>query len=770
MTRRAIIAGVGECIQRVTDLSNALEPVDLVASALRAAEADSGARLLDALQSVDVVGLVSWRYQNPVGLLCERLAIAPERTCNASMGGETPVRLIHEAALSIMRGEIRAAAIVGGEASSSRAKARKTNFPLRWTPMPARDQAVQFPGSSYRTGKPARALGMLDPANIYPFYETATQAAWCQTPEQANQQSARLWARYAQVAAANPNAWIKTAPDATVIAEPSADNRLIAWPYPKLMVANPMVDLAAAVIVLDEEFARSLGIADERMVHIWGGAAAAEDEDYLARDRYDHSTAQEAVLEAAARLAGGAERFDRLELYSCFPVVPKMAMRSMGLDPETTVPTVTGGLTFFGGPLNNYMSHAAVAMVRTLRDNPGETGLLYGQGGYLTKHHALVVGTTPPVRHPDMDYSVQAQADNARGAAPPVLEAYEGPATIEAYTVTYARDGEPLQGVVIARTPTNARIMARTVPDDDPVTIAALVARDRSAVGCRGQVRCDVYGKLVFAMGETVPARPRSRTRLEREGRLSIVTIDRPDVLNTFDPATNAEMAEIFDAFEADPEQWVAIVTGAGERAFSAGNDLKATARALARGAPIDVPLSGFGGLTARFDLTKPVIAAVNGLALGGGFEVALACDIIVASDTASFGLPEPKMGLAAVAGGLLRLPAQIGLKRAMGMILTGRTVDAREGLELGFVNEVVPQAELMTAARRWAADILKASPMSIRASKQIVHRAADEAGLAEAYRAQNRYPATRALYRSSDLREGPAAFAEKRKPIWKGQ
>ena len=240
--------------------------------------------------------------------------------------------------------------------------------------------------------------------------------------------------------------------------------------------------------------------------------------------------------------------------------------------------------------------------------------------------------------------------------------------------------------------------------------------------------------------------------------------------MNALDPSTNAELAEFFDEFAADPDQWVAIITGAGDRAFSSGNDLKHTAQALARGEPLRVPVTGFAGLTARHDLNKPVIAAVNGLAMGGGFEVALACDIVVASETARFALPEPKVGLAAFAGGLLHLPQLVGLKRAMGMILTGRQVSADEGLAMGFVNEVVPAAQLMDAARRWAAEIMANSPMSIRASKEIVRLGMEEPSYRAAYANQENYPAARALFRSADFREGPLAFAQKRTPKWTGR
>ncbi|WP_421738046.1 enoyl-CoA hydratase-related protein [Caulobacter sp.] len=766
-----VIVGVGEAVDRPTDLSQALEPVALMSQALRNAESDFGARLLDQLDSLDLIGLVSWRYVDPVALLAQALGISPARKTNASMGGETPVRLIHEAGLRIAAGEQRAAAIVGGEAMHSASSARMTKTPLNWTPLAGRDEAVRFPSSRYALSKAAQALGMHDPAQIYPLYEMAAQHGWGQSPATAQAESAALWARYAAVAAQAENAWIRTAPSADQIAEVSERNRMINWPYPKLMTANPTVNQAAAVLVTSLALAREAGVPKDRIIHIWGGAAASEPEDYMLRDSFAHSTAQQAVLESAAVSVGGAERFAHLELYSCFPVVPKMALRTLGLNDTQVAPTVTGGLTFFGAPLNNYMSHAVVAMVRKLRDNPGELGLLYGQGGYVNKHHALVVSAAPPPADLASDYSVQAKADAQRGPVPPLLERYDGEATVETYTVRFARDGLAQDGVVVARTPKGERLMA-LVEADDAASMALLQSMESSAIGTSGHVRTDVFGKLVWEAG---PKRDRSArewkfAKVERIDHLTIVTINRPEVMNAVHPAANAELAEIFDAFAADPDQWVAILTGAGDKAFSAGNDLKYTAEAMARGESIDPPLAGFGGLTSRFDLDKPVIAAVNGLAMGGGFEIALACDLIIASEDAVFALPEPKVGLAALAGGLHRLPRLIGLKRAMGMILTGRRVSAQEGLAFGFVNEVAPAAEVMSVARRWAEEIAANSPMSIRASKQTVHRGLDEPSLADAYKGQSAYPAVKALFRSADVREGPLAFAQKRKPKWTGR
>lgn len=256
---------------------------------------------------------------------------------------------------------------------------------------------------------------------------------------------------------------------------------------------------------------------------------------------------------------------------------------------------------------------------------------------------------------------------------------------------------------------------------------------------------------------------------VEREEHLLIVTLNRPERMNALHPPAHQELNAVFNEFQDDPDQWVALITGAGERAFSAGNDLKYQAEhgsAKVR-AGMEGVNGGFAGLTKRYDCFKPIVAAVNGFALGGGFEIVLSCDIVIASQKATFGLPEPRVGLMAGAGGVHRLPRAIAHHQAMGMLLTGRHIPAEEAFRLGVVNEVVAPDDLLPAARRWIGQILECSPLSIRASKEAalrgLHLSVEEA-------MSTAFPRTVEMAKSEDYVEGPRAFAEKRKPDWKGR
>lgn len=262
----------------------------------------------------------------------------------------------------------------------------------------------------------------------------------------------------------------------------------------------------------------------------------------------------------------------------------------------------------------------------------------------------------------------------------------------------------------------------------------------------------------------------RPRVRYEKKGRVAYVTLDRPAVLNAMDLRMHEELAAVWDDVEGDDDVRVAVLTGAGERSFSVGQDLIERARLSQRGTP--PPTFGSRGqpgwprLTERFSLSKPVLARVNGYALGGGFELALACDIIIASDQAIFALPEARLGLVPGAGGTFRLPRQLPLKVAMGYLLTGRRMTAAQALQLGLVNEVTAPEHLDQCVTSWTDDLLRSAPLSLRAIKEAVLRSLDMP-LEQAFTARFGWEQQR--MHSRDAVEGPQAFADKRPPVWRG-
>ena len=495
--RIPVIVGVGEIVDRPKEIAAGLEPLTLLERALKHAEEDSGARLLGEIGSLDIVNFLSWRYRDPEKQLAQRLGIDPAHLYYGPVGGESPIRYLHEAAKRIARGECSVAAVCGAEAQSTATKAERAGVTLPWTPF-AHDVEEPKRGAAFQ--KPmAVKLGVFRPVTVYPFYEAASSAHWGQTPREAMAESGNLWSTYSTVATQNPNAWLKRRFTADEITTPTSDNRLIAWPYTKLMVANPTVNMGAAILVTSLARARAAGIAEDRLIHVWGGASAEEPRDYLIRDQFFESHPQNAVLRAVMELAGGDGRaFDAIELYSCFPCVPKMARRTLGLGADVQ-PTVTGGLTFFGAPLNTYMTHAACAMVRKLRGG-ARLGLLYGQGGFVTKHHGLVLSPQAPPRTLAQDSSVQAEADRHKGAVPDFVTEAGGKGAVESFTVLYGRNGDVEHGVVMLRTAENARALAR-VPANDSLTLRHLLNMDRTPVGSSGDIVSADDGVLEWRAG-----------------------------------------------------------------------------------------------------------------------------------------------------------------------------------------------------------------------------------------------------------------------------
>lgn len=454
--RSPVIIGVGE----INDRDDRLDPLDLMEAALRRADADAGGGWLTRLDALGVVAQISFPELGDVpASLAARIGAAPRRLQQtAGPNGDGPVRVLDAAAGRIASGESSVEAVAGGEALRTAARRRP------------------------RTPRGPRH-GLVAPAEVYPLYENACRAAWGQTLAEGQRESAAMWAAMSEIAADNEGAWLREARSAEEIATPSPENRPIAFPYTKLTVANAAVNMGAAFIVASLAAARAAGIPDHRLVHVGHGAAAREPEDWLVRDRYDHSASMAAALGACLqRNAATADDLDFAELYSCFPCVPKMARRAIGWPAERPA-TVYGGLTFGGGPIGNAMSHAIAAMTRKLRDGDGERGLIFANGGYATHNHSIVLQREPTGARRDSD--VQAEADAARGPVPALDPTCRGAATIETYTVLYDRDGAPRYGVVVARSQVGGRLLAKVVDRD---IIAFLTDGAREPVGTSGAI------------------------------------------------------------------------------------------------------------------------------------------------------------------------------------------------------------------------------------------------------------------------------------------
>ena len=486
LARWPVLVGVGEVVQRSKALGAAREPVDLMRDAVLAAFADAGlSAQVHRLDRLDVVQQFSWPVQDAPGQLAKSLGAQPPWRRYGPVGGETPVSFVHEAALAIWRGEAELAVVVGAEAQYSVNAASARGDTLPWRP---RDDATPLLRGAIHQPDVAKRLGAAIPAAIYPLFENAAVASLGLRPQAAHEESAQLWAAFSAVAAKNPWSWSQHAWNAQEIGQAAADNRPVAWPYTKRMVANPAVNQGAAVVLCTYAQALRWGLDASRLVFVHTGAAAEDPANVMARGDLACSPGRDAVLDAVRDRMGTRDGRELWELYSCFPVVPKLARRRLGLGPEVPL-TVTGGLSFFGAPLNNYMTHAMAAMVRRLRrQDASARGVLYGQGGNMTKHHALVLGCRPGSAADLLaPVSVQPRADAARAPAPPWAPDFEGAAQVETFTVLFARDGQPSHGVVVLRNAARQRLMAR-VAADDAHTLAVLMDSCQSPVGRWGKV------------------------------------------------------------------------------------------------------------------------------------------------------------------------------------------------------------------------------------------------------------------------------------------
>jgi acetyl-CoA C-acetyltransferase len=470
--RTPVIVGVGQRSHREPDKP---APVELTAEAARAAQDDAGAPLLARAEAVAVVDPFSWPVPNPALLLADTLGIAPRDHVVSARGGTSPLVLLGELCRRIADGKLDVGLLAGGEVGTAFFRAARTGEDLGW---PGQDgQDVPRPeviGSDRDPHHPAeQAAGLIAPIFFYPLFEQAVRGAAGRDVATHQAWLGRLWRRFADVAASNPYAWTPGL-DGQDPAVPGPENRMVSFPYPKFLNANIQVDQAAALLVCSAQAAADAGIPRERWVVVHAVATAHDHWHAVERDVLHRSPAIAACGRAVLGHAGaGIDDVALLDLYSCFPSAVQIAAAELGVDLEdpSRPPTVTGGLTFAGGPANSYVTHALATLVQRAREQPDALALSTAVGWYLTKHGAAVLGVGEP-RRPFAWHEPQDEVDALprREAA----EDFAGTAPVESYTALYDRDGTPTLGIVSALVH-GRRALAQTQDRD---LVAALVAGD----------------------------------------------------------------------------------------------------------------------------------------------------------------------------------------------------------------------------------------------------------------------------------------------------
>ena len=780
-----IIVGVGQFTDRFGSSEySGLSSVELAASACRNAINDTGSAQA-VLASIDTIvttrtfedsmpsrGPSFGKSNNFPRSIAGRLNIKPRRAVWDKAGGDSPQRLVSEFCASLARGECRTVLITGAENISTVRELLKAGKSADWAedvPGEVEDRGMGLAGMMTQD---TLVHGLRGAPLSYALTEHARRGKLGMTREAYAQQMGELFAPFTRIAAENPFSAFEVEPmSPEALTSRSERNEMIADPYCRRLIAQDRVNQAAAVILTTVGNAQELGIPESNWVYLHGYANLTE-RSLMERADLGESPAAKLALNGALEAANvTADDIAHFDFYSCFPIaVFNAACDGLGLQSDDRRKlTMTGGLPYFGGPGNNYSMHAIATMVERLRSARGQYGLVGANGGILSKYSVGVYSTTPRDWAACDSSALQAEIDAV--PAPEFSYEPEGAAAIETYTVAFER-GEPVRAIIVGRLlDTGKRFLANTF-DGDSQTLQSMLNED--PLGRDVHVVSTAQGnRFTFSkarMTELDPVRkPTFKAEYQyctvrRDGHLLEVSINRPEASNSLTPMANEELGEIFDAYEASPDLWVAILYGAGGAAFCAGADLKYASS----GKPVWLPKQGFGGLTHR-RRSKPVIAAVNGFAMGGGLEICLACDIVVADETSRFALSEVKVGVIAGAGGLVRLPRQMPRKKAYELILTGRKFSASDAERWGVVNEVVATGQALERAREIAAEIMEASPTAVRLSMKAMQQADMWPVATDALENRDRSVIDE-LLTSEDFFEGPAAFAQKRKPRWKNR
>ena len=469
-----MLIGHGQVNQRdeIDPQKRSVEPLDLMVAAARKA-ADS--RVLEAVDSVRVVNILSAQYRDPGLLVGQRIGATEFTTLYSPVGGNVPQSLVNQACLDIQTGRAGVVLLTGAETWRTRRGLRALGGRLEWTVQDDSVPMAEVAGDDVpMAGDAEIRIGLDRPAYVYPLFEQAFRIANDEPIEDHGRRVAELWARFNAVAVDNPHAWIRKPATAEEITQPGPRNRMISWPYTKLMNSNNMVDQGAALILTSVEQAKRLQIPQDHWVYPLAGTDAHDTSAIAERDELYRSTAIRIAGARALQLAGlGIDDVDYVDLYSCFPSAVEVAAAELGLavdDPARPL-TVTGGLTFAGGPWSNYVMHSIATLAELLVANPGRRGLITANGGYLTKHSFGVYGTEPPAAFRWEDMQPAVDREPTRDG----LVEWEGVGTVEAWTTPFDRDGRPERAFLAVRTPDGSRALAHIA---DPAAAEVTVRED----------------------------------------------------------------------------------------------------------------------------------------------------------------------------------------------------------------------------------------------------------------------------------------------------
>ncbi len=462
--RTPVIVGVGQVNQHDVETAAIRSPIGLFVDAARIA-GDEAAGLLIAVDTVGIVMIGSWGYPDPGALAARELGISPRDTIVTAVGGNSPQLLVNEMAAAIQRGERDVVLVGGGEALRSKRRARKHGAPIEFESTDDAPCRSVIGSDRAGTNDVENAHGAYAPTQVFPLFETDLRGAAGRNVAEHQAYVGALWSHFADVAADNPHAWAPHRVTADEIVTPSSANRIINFPYTKLMNANLDVDQGAALLLTSHERAVAAGIDPSQLVYLHAGADAHDHWWVSERKSLAESVAIGVIARATLGASGlGVDDIARFDLYSCFPSAVQLAMQSIGLvgpmggDPRPL--TVTGGLGFGGGPLNNYPTHGIARMVESLRADPGSFGLTTALGWYATKHSCAVWSTTPPtggfVRVEPESTQAAVDASPRRDWA----DEFDGTAAIEATAVPHDRDGNPTLGIVTALADDGRRVWA----------------------------------------------------------------------------------------------------------------------------------------------------------------------------------------------------------------------------------------------------------------------------------------------------------------------